>query len=80
MTVRLKEAIERVQELPGSEQDKFADLLFDALEANTDKKELPFWVRASPEERAQRIRTWAAGFTGGVGIPDEALRRVNMYD
>lgn len=80
MTARLQEAIERVQELPGSEQDWFADLLLEALNANKENQELPFWVRATPKERAQRIRAWADSFTGGVGLPDEALRRINMYD
>ncbi len=80
MTTRLKEAIERVQELPEDKQDWFADMLLQALNAAKDKDDLPFWVRATPEERAQTFEEWVNSFSGGAGIPDEALRRVNMYD
>jgi hypothetical protein len=39
-----------------------------------------FWVSASPERRAAAFRDWAAGHEEGPGLPDEALRRENLYD
>ena len=80
MTTRLKKAIERVQELPEEKQDWFAQMLLEALDATKDRDDLPFWMRATPEERAQAFEEWGKSFTGGAGIPDEALRRINMYD
>jgi hypothetical protein len=40
----------------------------------------PFWATATPEERAQAFREWAARHTSGPGLPDEALHRESMYD
>jgi hypothetical protein len=80
MTTRLRKAIERVQELPDEKQDWLAQLLLEALDAARDRKDLPFWLTATPEQRAVAFEEWVKSFTGGAGIPDEALRRVNMYD
>jgi hypothetical protein len=38
------------------------------------------WQARTPAERAAAIRAWAASHTEGPGLPDEALRRENMYD
>jgi hypothetical protein len=40
----------------------------------------PFWESATPEERAEAFREWAASHVSGPGLPDEALRRENIYD
>lgn len=80
MTTRLKQAIERVQALPAEKQEWFADLLLGALAQQSDKAQLPFWVRATPEERVAAFDEWVDSHTKGVGIPREALRRVNLYD
>jgi hypothetical protein len=41
---------------------------------------VPFWSTATPEERAQAFRAWAARHVSGPGLPDEALRRESIYD
>jgi len=40
----------------------------------------PFWETATPEERAEAFRQWALSHKDGPNLPDEALRRENMYD
>ncbi|MBE9227653.1 hypothetical protein IQ264_19685 [Phormidium sp. LEGE 05292] len=40
----------------------------------------PFWATATPEERAERLMQWVQSHKGGVNLPDEALRRENIYD
>jgi hypothetical protein len=45
-----------------------------------EEEALPFWATATPEERARAIIEWAQSHTEGPGLPDEALRRENMYD
>lgn len=43
--------------------------------------ELPFWKRATPAERAEAFRKWAdEPRPSAPAIPDEALRRENLYD
>ena len=42
--------------------------------------EQPFWATATPEERAERFHQWVQSHKGGVNLPDEALRRENIYD
>ena len=80
MTTRLKQAIERVQALPEDKQDWFANMLLTALEDDSDKTKLPFWVRATPAERVAAFDDWVDSHTKGAGIPLEALRRINLYD
>ena len=51
----------------------------------TPKEEVnPFWATATPEERAADFRQWIANLRKQVPphspLPDEALRRENMYD
>lgn len=44
---------------------------------------LPFWATATPEEWVQNFREWLASMRkeeSGPPLPDEALRRENMYD
>lgn len=42
---------------------------------------LPFWQTATPLERAEAVRQWAAlERPAAPPIPDEALRRDQMYD
>lgn len=40
----------------------------------------PFWATATPEERAERFHQWVQSHKDGVNLPDEALRRENIYD
>ena len=40
----------------------------------------PFWATASPTERAKAFHDWAMSHKDGPGLPDEALRRENIYD
>lgn len=40
----------------------------------------PFWATATPEERAERLMQWVQSHENGVNLPDEALRRENIYD
>ena len=47
----------------------------------TPKEEAkPFWATATPEERAADLRHWALSHKNGPNLPDEALRRENMYE
>lgn len=48
--------------------------------SQADNSKQPFWATAAPQEQAESFRQWALGFTDGPGLPDEALRRENMYD
>ena len=41
---------------------------------------LPFWATATTEERLQKLQEWFASHPPGPVLPDEALRRENMYD
>ena len=41
--------------------------------------EQPFWATATPEERAERWQQWVRSHKDGVNLPDEALRRENIY-
>lgn len=43
-------------------------------------QEPPFWATATPEERAKDFLEWALSHKDGPNLPDEALRRENMYD
>ena len=40
----------------------------------------PFWATATPEERAERFHQWVQSHKDGPNLPDEALRRENIYD
>lgn len=40
----------------------------------------PFWATATPEERAERLMQWVQSHQNGSNLPDEALRRENIYD
>jgi hypothetical protein len=42
--------------------------------------EQPFWATATPEERAERFHQWVQSHKDGPNLPDEALRRENIYD
>ncbi|MFQ4136404.1 hypothetical protein PGN35_008790 [Nodosilinea sp. PGN35] len=41
---------------------------------------LPFWATATPQERAERWHQWVQSHKNGPNLPDEALRRENIYD
>lgn len=41
--------------------------------------EQPFWATATPEERAERLMQWVQSHKDGANLPDEALRRENIY-
>lgn len=80
MTTQLKKALDRVQELPEEQQNWVADLVLRALDTSQGLIQSPFWATKSPNEHAQAFRKWSQSFKGGANLPDEALRRVNMYD
>ncbi|GAA6617686.1 hypothetical protein [Scytonema sp. NUACC26] len=40
----------------------------------------PFWATATPQERAEYLMQWVQSHRDGSNLPDEALRRENMYD
>lgn len=42
--------------------------------------EQPFWATATPQERAERWHQWVQSHQDGPNLPDEALRRENIYD
>ena len=44
------------------------------------KDRRPLWATASPQERANAFREWAASHREGPCLPDEALRRESIYD
>ena len=41
--------------------------------------EQPFWAIATPQERAERWLQWVQSHQDGPNLPDEALRRENIY-
>mgnify|MGYP006948690695 CR=1 FL=1 len=41
--------------------------------------EKPFWATATPQERAEKLREWVRSHKDGPNLPDEALRRENIY-
>ena len=41
--------------------------------------EQPFWATATPKERADKLREWVRSHKNGSNLPDEALRRENIY-
>lgn len=45
-------------------------------------KQEPFWKTATPAERVERFQRWVDHMPkrDGPPIPDEALRRENLYD
>ena len=48
-----------------------------------ETKEQPFWATASPEEWVEHFHQWLASIRAresGPPLPDEALRRENIYD
>ena len=42
--------------------------------------EQPFWATATPEERVERFHQWVQSHKDSPNLPDEALRRENIYD
>ena len=42
--------------------------------------EQPHWAIATPEERAEHLMAWVKSHKNGANLPDEALRRENIYD
>jgi len=44
------------------------------------RSQRPFWTTASPRERAEDFRRWAMSHADGPGLPDDALRREQLYD
>jgi hypothetical protein len=42
--------------------------------------EQPFWATATPKERVERWHQWVQSHKDSPNLPDEALRRENIYD
>ncbi len=87
MTELLQKAIDRVRALPKDEQDRVARLMLNTTEtvhkANGETKAPewgPLWRDLTPAERVADFKKWMDSITDGPGLPDEALRRENIYD
>ena len=50
------------------------------LRLKVTEEEKPFWMTATPEERAADFRQWVASHTDGPNLPAEALRRESIYE
>jgi hypothetical protein len=92
MTHLVKHLLDRIEALSESQQDRVVRRFIALLEAAPGADPLPvvaelaapgdppLWRTASPEEQARMWTAWVDSHRGGPGIPDEALRRVNLYD
>lgn len=92
MTLLVQQLIDRIEALPETQQDWVVKNFLAQLQpaSETEQKPViadlsingdkPLWMAATPEELAESWTQWVDSHTGGPGIPDEALRRVNMYD
>lgn len=63
-----------VESIPDSVTKKYRLILSPVPSAQ------PFWATATPEERAERLMQWVQSHQDGVNLPDEALRRENIYE
>lgn len=63
-----------VESIPDSATKKYRLIL------SPVPSEQPFWATATPEERAERLMHWVQSHQDGVNLPDEALRRENIYE
>lgn len=50
------------------------------LRPEESETELPLWATATSEEQAESLLQWVESIKEGADLPDEALRRENMYD
>lgn len=50
------------------------------LKLKVAEEEKPFWMTATPEERAADFRKWVASHTDGPNLPNEAFRRESIYE
>ncbi len=88
MTQKLKEAIDALQaleDLSEKEQQSIAAGVLELVESvkahgSQAAQWGPAWQGLSTEERLKDLRAWMDRFTDGPGLPDEALRRENIYD
>lgn len=51
----------------------------DSFMLRPEGKSQPFWMTATPEERAKRFDEWVASHKEGPNLPDEALSRESIY-
>lgn len=87
MTQRLKDAIDALaslEDLPEEEQKSIATGVIELVESAKSHGAKtaqwgPAWQGLSAEERCKDFRAWMERFTDGPGLPDEALRRENIY-
>jgi hypothetical protein len=42
--------------------------------------EKPFWMSATPQQRAEDFLEWVRGLPPGPGLPDWAVSRDSIYD
>jgi hypothetical protein len=53
----------------------------DTLMLRPANRERPFWRQATPQQRAEGFRLWAAASRPSTpDLSDESLRRENLYD
>lgn len=88
MTQFLKEAIDALHSIEGLPEEEQKSIAAGVLELVESAKSHgshvspwgPLWRGLSTEERLKDLRVWMDRFTDGPGLPDEALRRENIYD
>ncbi len=86
MTQRLKEAIDALLSLEDLSEEQQHTIAAGVLELVGSAQNVPaadwgpMWRNLTKEERLADFRAWMASKTEGVGLPDEALRRENIYD
>ncbi len=52
----------------------------ETLILHPETSDLPFWSTATPGERAERLMQWVESHKEGANLPEDALRRENIYD
>ncbi|MEZ4703438.1 MAG: hypothetical protein R2834_24120 [Rhodothermales bacterium] len=86
MTQRLREAIDALlslEDMPEEQQQHIAAGVMELVESaqNAPADEWgPAWCNLTRDERLADFRAWMATKTEGVGLPEEAWRRENIYD
>ena len=75
----LKQEIDTLNE---SQLSRIAEFIM-SIKAHAQQlvKAVPFWQRATPEERSQDFRAWVAGLPKtGVSLSNEAFDRESIYE
>ncbi|NMG11626.1 hypothetical protein [Brasilonema sp. UFV-L1] len=75
----LKKEIDKLNE---EQLKKIADFIANLeFQSRQVESSIPFWQRATPEERARDFREWVSQLPqSGVSLPDEAFSRDSIYE